>query len=348
MRTLVPILALLSALAAGAARAGDGAAVSPEVLQQLRATQQQRNSVEPARREPATVESHLAKGDAQRDAGDHARALWSYLLAHQLDREDVRPLGRIATLHLSREPERADVIFRQLLLEDEGSALARTGLGLALMARGRFPEAIAELRTAVDEDGELAAAHDALGVAFDREQQRENARWHYRRAAELQPRSHEPWNNLGVSYLASGDFPAAAEALEQATRLEPRDAAAWNNLGLARGRERAYGPALDAFRRAGDERAAHNNLGYVQYLNGDHELALASYERALHADGRAEDRLQVLRNARLASEAKLRPRPAARAPAPDPGAGTDAPGLGAASGLVVEDGAPPAATAGTN
>src|SRR5512134_310474 len=233
MRASLAWLALVSLLAAGPARAGDDSApaVNAELLKEMRSAQEQRQeaaSAAPDAGQPATLESQLAKGD-------DPRALWSYLLAHRLDREDPRPIERIGTLHLSREPERAEVIFRELVHREGDSAIARTGLGLALIARGEWSEAVVELRKATDDDEALAATHNALGVALDHLKQGEAARWHYRRASELQPRSHEPFNNLGVSLLTGGQFAEAAEAFEQAGRLEPRDAAVWNNLGVARG-----------------------------------------------------------------------------------------------------------------
>jgi tetratricopeptide (TPR) repeat protein len=298
-------LACVSLLLALPAHAGDEPAARLEALRAGQAT-----GPAPAEPEPARLEDHLARGDAQREQGDHPRALWAYLLAHRLDRDDPRPIARIGTLHLTREPERAEAIFRELVHRGEDPAIARTGLGLALMARGSWSEAAAALREALDEDDALAAAHNALGVALDRQGQAEEARTHYRRAAELQPRGHEPLNNLGVSLLAGGAFAEAAAAFEAAARIEPRDAAVWNNLGVARGRLGAYDAALAAFRRAGDERAAQNNLGWVHYLNGDYDGALTAYERALHAAGKPEDRLPVLRNARAAQAAKTEPAPA--------------------------------------
>jgi Flp pilus assembly protein TadD len=347
MRAWLALVGLVSVLAAGSARADDDGP-NAEMLRDLRESQAERQQAEtvPSSDEAPTLEGYLAKGDAQRAKGDHPRALWSYLLAHRHDLKDPRPIGRIGTLHLSREPERAEVIFRQLLEQGDDSALARTGLGLALIARGAWSEAVVELRRAVDDDGGLAATHNALGVALDHQKQAEAARWHYRRAAEIQPRSHEPWNNLGVSLLNTGEYSAAAEALEEAGRLEPRDAAVWNNLGVARGRLRHYDAALTAFRKAGDELSAQNNLGYLHYLNGDYDGALLAYEAALHAAGKPEERLPVLRNARVAQQAKSRPAARPRpAPAPAPLSGADAPGLGTEPGLMVEDVAPPAAPA---
>ena len=127
----------------------------------------------------------------------------------------------------------------------------------------------------------------------------------YRRAASLQPRGYEALNNLGVSYLRTGEFAAAAEALGNAARLAPRDPAVANNLGLALGRLERYAEALKAFRRAANsDQAALNNLGYVHYLNGDYAGALEVYEQALLARGSSEQRLSVLRNLRRAKRAQ--------------------------------------------
>ena len=124
-------IALVSMLTAGSAHAGNDSApaVNAELLKEMRSSQEQRQeaaAVAPDAGEPATVESHLAKGDGMRAKGDHPRALWSYLLAHRLDREDPRPIARIATLHLSREPERSEAIFRELVHREGDSAIART------------------------------------------------------------------------------------------------------------------------------------------------------------------------------------------------------------------------------
>jgi Flp pilus assembly protein TadD len=353
MRALLAMAALAVLLlpaVPGAARAGDDSApaVNAELLKQMRDAQAEREQAMVGtleEKEPATVEEILAKGDAERAKGDHPRALWNYLMAHRLDRADPRPIGRIGTLHLSREPERSEAIFRELVHREGDSAIARTGLGLALIARGEWGEAVVELRKAVDDDEALAATHNALGVALDHLKQTEAARWHYRRAAQLQPRSHEPFNNLGVSLLTTGDFAGAAAAFEEATRIEKRDPAVWNNLGIALGRLKRYDAALDAFRKAGDELSAWNNVGYTRYLNGDYDGAMLAYERALLAAGKPEDRLPVLRNARAAQRAKENPPAAAKPRAETPPAGSDAPGLGANGSLSVEEVAPPAAVA---
>ncbi len=84
--------------------------------------------------------------------------------------------------------------------------------------------------------------------------------------------------------------------------LESRDPAYRNNLGIALGRQHRYADAMSAFRSAGSEQAAENNLGYVYYMNGLLDDAVIHYESALRAQG--DDQLTILRNLNAALDAK--------------------------------------------
>jgi len=123
------------------------------------------------------------------------------------------------------------------------------------------------------------------------------------RALEHRPTDAALLNNLGLSYLADGDFPAAAGAFQRALSVDPKSAVSHNNLGLALGRQGDYDDAFTSFRKAGSEGAALTNLGYVYHLNGDHEGAIAQYMRALDAPG--VDKLAVLRNLEASEAARL-------------------------------------------
>ena len=59
---------------------------------------------------------------------------------------------------------------------------------------------------------------------------------------------------------------------------------------------------MSAFRSAGSEQAAENNLGYVYYMNGLLDDAIAHYELALQAQG--DGQLKILRNLTAALDAK--------------------------------------------
>lgn len=261
---------------------------------------------------PPTLAEKLLEGDALRDAGDPARALWTYLQAHELDREALEPLARIASLHLGVEPERALALFAGLAERHPRSPLAHTGLGLARMALGQEEQALAALERAAALEPPLPAAHSALGVVLDRLGRHGEAQAAYRRALAVAPTDYHALNNLGVSLLLSEEPEPAAAVLARAARLEPRDPAVHNNLGLALGRLGRYEEALTAFRRAGTEQVALSNLATVRMLNGDLRGAIADAERALLVPG--PERLAVLRTllaARRALEEERRLTPAA-------------------------------------
>ena len=250
---------------------------------------------------PQTVEDRLRKGDALRRDGAYAAAMWAYLQAYEMDRDDPGPTSRMASLHLMVEPDRAESIFRALVETHPESGAAHTGLGLALIARQDWVEAREVLTRAVRINPRFAVAFSALGVALDRLDQPIKAREAYLRATALKPEYYEALNNLGVSYLTTEEFEAAEKALRKASVHQTRDPAVFNNLGLALGRMERYGAALDAFQRAGSEQVALNNLGYVCFLNRDYKRAVAEYERALLAGG--DQKLLVLRNLRAAKKA---------------------------------------------
>jgi Flp pilus assembly protein TadD len=134
------------------------------------------------------------------------------------------------------------------------------------------------------------------------------ARAYYLRAREVDPNNHEIENNLGVSFLLSGEHAEAAEHLRRATQLDPNDRATHNNLGLTLGHLRRDEEALAEFRLGGTESVAQNNLGYLCYMRGDHEQAIRHYELALAAN--PEDAKTIIRNlwqARRELEAKAQP-----------------------------------------
>lgn len=286
-------------------------AFDPALQEQLIRQRQERASAEapPAAAGPSGVEDRLRRGDGLRRDGAAAAAMWSYLQAHELDPSAPEPIARMASLHLQVDPERAEALFHELLEEHPEGGAAHTGLGLVRIERHDWAGAREALETALRSSPRSAVAHSALGVCLDRLGEPAEARRAYLRAIELAPRFYEALNNLGVSYLTTGEFDAAAEVLRRAARQQARDPAVHNNLGLALGRLRRYDDALAAFRRAGEEQAARNNLGYVSYLNGDYQRAIAEYERALLASG--GQRLQVLRNLRVAKRAQRESDPSA-------------------------------------
>lgn len=124
-----------------------------------------------------------------------------------------------------------------------------------------------------------STAHANLAAELLARQRPEEAEPYYRRAVELDPRSAEAWNGLGVTALVGGDAPQARAHFEKALTIQPRNADAFNNLSLA-------------FERGGDPRRA---LALVEKA-----IALAPHDPKMH-----EQRARLLETAnRLAESAE--------------------------------------------
>ena len=299
-RTLVALL--LAASLPGCAWFGPDAA-QREVLEARRARSE---AVDPEPPKRKTVEERLAEADRLLADGRGGEAVWRYAQAARQEPENPTPRARIGFVEVSRDPERAEAIFAEIVREHPDSAEAHAGLGLARFAQDRLDPARASLERAVELDPDSASALYWLAVVCDLQGEHERARELDERALTLSPKDARIVNNLGVSYLVAGEFARAEARFREALLLDPDDPALHNNLGLALGRQRRYRGALDEFLRGGTEQAAHNNLGYVYYLNGDPEKAIEHYERSLSLGG--GDRLTVVKNLQAAQAAMAAPR----------------------------------------
>ncbi|NRA08182.1 MAG: tetratricopeptide repeat protein [Myxococcales bacterium] len=242
----------------------------------------------------ASLADHLTTGDIHRAQGLHDKAHMAYVRAHFSDRESMAPLTRIAYLALREDPERARVLFEELVAEAPDAAELQVGLGYALAASGKLEAARVRLQHALELNPASQAALVALGVVSDRMGDPGTATQAYERALAAGHESAEILNNLGVSHLLARRLEDAVRAFERARASEPRDPVLSNNLGLALGLLGRDVEAMKAFQRAGSEGDALNNLGLAHYLRGDLSGARALFERALLSN--ETDEMRVLRN----------------------------------------------------
>jgi Flp pilus assembly protein TadD len=307
-------LALLCLLAAGGCAGGGSPALQSdptrEHYERILESQRARKAADaeqlaaPADAEQTvSAEEWIARGDRQRRAVSRSEALRSYLQAVGRAPESATPRARIGYLHLQEDPERAAQIFSDVVEREPQQIDGWLGLALARLALGDFKAASRALEgaRALEPDAPRLVPIEAL--LLDQQGKHPDAQRLWARALERRPGDAALLNNLGLSYLASGDFAGAAGAFRRALAVDAKNPISHNNLGLALGRQGDYAGALAAFRRAGPEGAALTNLGWVHHLNGDHEGAIAEYMRALEAPG--VDKAQVLRNLEAAEMARL-------------------------------------------
>jgi len=90
--------------------------------------------------------------------------------------------------------------------------------------------------------------------------------------------------DLGSAYLREGNAPGALQVLRDATDIDPRSWNAWNKLGLAYMAQSAYESAESCFKRAlrlDPNAEVRNNYGYLLLRTGDLDGAIAQFEIAL-------------------------------------------------------------------
>jgi len=249
-----------------------------------------------------SFEDKLAAAQRSHRTGNTDQAIRLYFEAFRLDPADSRSHEGIAYLQLARQPDHAEEVFLKVIEADPNSTMAYVGLGLARLAQDEPEEAVGYLERALELDPSSADAHGTYALVLGALQLYEDAQEHARQAAELAPKNSAIVNNYGIANLRVGDAVLAEKAFRDAIAIESRDPAYRNNLGIALGRQRRYADAMSAFRSAGSEQAAENNLGYVYYMNGLLDDAVAHYELALQAQG--DDQLKILRNLNAALDAK--------------------------------------------
>ena len=116
-------------------------------------------------------------------------------------------------------------------------------------------------------------AHNGLGVISDLENKTAEAITHYRAALELQPTNPMLLNNLGYSYYLSGDDMQAKTLFNQALSNDNRYQRAIHNLALIEIKHGNSSAATALFNRIMPPQESYNNVGYINMLLGQYEVA---------------------------------------------------------------------------
>jgi spermidine synthase len=141
-------------------------------------------------------------------------------------------------------------------------------LGVGLATKGALDEAIAEFRTALRLEPDLAKAEWHLGSALASRGKRDEAVEHMRRSVQLDPQNGQAHYDFAIVLLRDGDVDEAIVHLRATLELIPGLVGAHNNLGIALASQGKLSEAVDHFERAlaldpGSAETRHN-LGVVK------------------------------------------------------------------------------------
>jgi Flp pilus assembly protein TadD len=229
-----------------------------------------------------TEEQAFAKGQAALQEGKPENALFYFVKTLQFNKNNVRALENIASIHeRGKHPEIAIKVYQDILAVDGNHALANEKLGLYYLDKGQDGKAKSNLSQAVKYDKKRWKSYNGLGVIADLERNTDEAINYYQSALEIMPNSPMLLNNLGYSYYLSGDELKARGLFNQALNFDTQYKRAIHNLALIEIKNGEFTSAAMLFNRIMSPHESYNNIGYIALLNGQYEIAEEYLIRAI-------------------------------------------------------------------
>ena len=232
-----------------------------------------------------SAEEAVARADTALMQNDMDLALYMYVRAYDMDRENLHALMRIGGIHKSRgNSELAKRAFTTALRIDPAHTQALQSLGLIYLQAKRHDEALALLEQAVAGDPALWRAQNGIGVVADIRGAHDKAISAYDAALATNPNASSVLNNRGYSYYLDGQYPQAARDFVAAADMGLERA--WLNLGLVQARQKNYLAAVHTMTRLVASEVAYNDVGYIAMRQGDLGVAERHFRKAIQISPR--------------------------------------------------------------
>ena len=175
--------------------------------------------------------------------------------------------------------------YREILRRYPRNAAAVHVLGVIAHQEGQPDLAVDLMSKSIAENRTIPVFHGHLGELYRTLGRFDEAIACCRRALELRAVYPDALNTLGAALYAKGELDAAQESLEQAVTFQPDFAEAHANLGNIHRAQKKMEAAGESYRRARalqpNNVAILINLGNVLASLGRHEEAVASYRQAV-------------------------------------------------------------------
>jgi tetratricopeptide (TPR) repeat protein len=264
-------------------------AKAPAALQQAQTLLQQgrledaRNAVlDEIQKNPASIDAYNLLGIIEGSKQDYASALAAFQKALKLGPNVIKTHNNLGNVYVAQQKlDLAEKEFRTVLRLDPANRDGNYNLGVLLMAKAAFPEAIAHLervhpanaatsfnlirayfqtkrpaqalRLAADLSAQSkndVQVHFSLGLLLASEKQYKPAELELEKADALRPGTFEILYNLGLALLRSGDNSKAELALNRALKLNPDSPETLHLLAQVLNNEARPLDALDLLLRA--------------------------------------------------------------------------------------------------
>lgn len=164
------------------------------------------------------------------------------------------------------------------------AALPHLSAGAKLLREGQYDLAIAKLKRALQIDPRSVEARDHLGIAYFKKGNYETALKEFKTEIRLEKDSIVGWSRVADVYYAQRDFKRTAQALESAIAIRPDMPQLHFNLGMVYQQLLQLSKAAESLQRC-VELAPEND--YVQYVSGNFLFRLRRLDEAERALERA-------------------------------------------------------------
>ena len=197
-------------------------------------------------------------------------------IQHSTRRAPAKPAATAAGRSASQA--RAQVTYSE--------AIRQNSLGLALMDRHQYSEALGKFQTACVMNPESDIGCLNVGIALLNMQHYDDARKILAKSAERDPQSPRVWFNLGLLEKVLGHREPAEDDFQKAADLNPGDADTQYFLGYLAAEAQRDAKAIAAFKRAIEldpfHASAEYGLAQAEQHAGDADGAKAHLERFQH------------------------------------------------------------------
>ena len=233
--------------------------------------------------------NHYNLGLAFRKKGDYAEALGEYELAvHSGEDRDLVEQAKAEVHLLNRDGASALALYDALIQRQTDSPKLWNERGVALHQLGRYAEAEASYRRAIELEPEYALALNNLGVALYHANDPEGAFDAFKRALETHGTFVKARLNQALLLFKAKKLQLALEAFRAVLAVDAEHPVAWNGIGLVLSELKRFEDARNAFARAIQARPryaeAHYNLSFTLSNLGDFDGALRETKLALELD----------------------------------------------------------------
>ncbi len=165
-------------------------------------------------------------------------------------------------------------------------AIRENNIGIALMERQRFPDALGKFQTACIMDPQSNVGCTNMGIAFLNMQRYEDARRVLEKSASWEAQNPVPWFNLGLLEKTVGQTNTALKDFARAALLDPDDADTQYFLGALYSDDQQDAKAKAAYSKAVKLNPFHASaelgLAEIAQRTNDTDGALAHLNRFRH------------------------------------------------------------------